>query len=324
MAVNGGGIVGRGISVITGEGMMSSNRINRFGGSWTEQKLRILENYLKSYTTALKKRNFKLIYVDGFAGTGYIHANGPRGVDNSPIRQEELEESGENFLKGSVMLALEVDDKPFDSFLFVEQNPDFARELERIKNEFPERDITVWQGDANQVLRLWCDSQTKRLSKPWRGERAVVFLDPFATEVEWRTISAIARTKSIDLWILFPLSALTRILPREREPDEAYAHTLDKIYGGREWRELYRPRVTVTRQPSLFPEDETLVIRDDQQAIVESYLEKMRAEFEMVSPEPKWLRNSKQSPLFAFMFAASNPRGAKIAVDIADHLLREW
>ena len=303
---------------------MSSNRINRFGGSWTEQKLNILENYLKTYTTALKKYRFKLIYVDGFAGTGYIHANTPEGLDNSPIREEELDESGGNFLKGSVTLALEVDDKPFDSFLFVEQNPDFARELERIKKESPERDIMVWQGDANQVLRLWCDTQTKRLSTPWSGERAVVFLDPFATEVEWQTISAIAQTKSIDLWILFPLSALTRILPKEREPDEAYADKLDKIYGGREWRYLYRPRVSVTRQPSLFPEDEMSVIRDDQQAIVESYLEKMRAEFEMVSPEPKWLRNSKQSPLFAFMFAASNPNGAGIAVKIANHLLRDW
>ena len=303
---------------------MSSNGINRFGGSWTEEKLRILESYLKAYTTALKKHSFKLIYVDGFAGTGYIHAKTTESLDNSPILEEELDESGENFLKGSVIIALEVDDKPFDSFLFVEQNHEFARELERIKKESPERDIAVWQGDANQVLRLWCDTQNERLSTPWTGERAVVFLDPFATEVEWQTISAIARTKSIDLWVLFPLSALTRSLPKEREPDEAYAPKLDRIYGGREWRDLYLPRVSVTRQPSLFPEDEMSVIRNDQQAIVESYLDKMRSEFEMVSPEPKWLRNSRKSPLFAFMFAASNPRGARIAVSIANHLLRDW
>ena len=304
---------------------MSSNGINRFGGSWTEEKLRILESYLKAYTTALKKYRFKLIYVDGFAGTGYIHSTTKEGSDNPPIREEELEESGENFLKGSVIRALEVDDKPFDSFLFVEQNLEFARELERIKKESPERDIRVLQGDANQVLRHWCDTRSDRLSTPWNGERAVVFLDPFATEVEWQTISAIARTKSIDLWVLFPLSALTRNLPREREPDEAHAHRLDRIYGGREWRDLYRPRISVTKQPSLglFPEDEMAVIRDDQQAIVESYLDKMRDEFEMVSPEPKWLYNSKGSPLFAFMFAASNLKGAEIGVRIADCLLRD-
>ena len=64
---------------------MSSNGINRFGGSWTEEKLRILESYLKAYTTALKKHSFKLIYVDGFAGTGYIHAKTKESLDNSPI-----------------------------------------------------------------------------------------------------------------------------------------------------------------------------------------------------------------------------------------------
>ena len=41
----------------------------RFGGRWTETKLEILEAYLNAYTTALKHKPFKLIYIDAFAGT---------------------------------------------------------------------------------------------------------------------------------------------------------------------------------------------------------------------------------------------------------------
>ena len=42
-----------------------------FGGEWTQEKLDILHRYLDAYTTALKDQNFRLIYVDAFAGEGY-------------------------------------------------------------------------------------------------------------------------------------------------------------------------------------------------------------------------------------------------------------
>jgi hypothetical protein len=33
----------------------------------------------------------------------------------------------------------------------------------------------------------------------------VLFLDPYGMQVDWTTIEAIARTKAIDLRVLFPL-----------------------------------------------------------------------------------------------------------------------
>ena len=44
----------------------------------------------------------------------------------------------------------------------------------------------------------------------------VLFLDPFATEVEWATIEKIASFNALDTWILFPISAITRMLPRSK------------------------------------------------------------------------------------------------------------
>ena len=34
--------------------------VNTFGGDWTNDKLQILEGYLKAYTTALKNQPFHL------------------------------------------------------------------------------------------------------------------------------------------------------------------------------------------------------------------------------------------------------------------------
>ena len=301
--------------------MMTIRQVNQPGRSWTDEKLQILERYLNAYTTALKNRNFHLIYVDAFAGTGYVS---PDTYQSLTVWGDELDDSARGVLQGSTRRAIAVDDKPFDSFVFVEQNPDYAAELRRMKLEFPNREISIEQSDANAFLQMWCDGQSRELGIPWNKpgnrQRAVVFLDPFATQVEWQTVASIASAQSIDLWILFPLSAITRILPRNREPNEVYAATLDRIYGGEEWRTLYQSRI----QRTLFG-DEMETIRQEQDAIVEVYLDKLRSIFPAVSPSPKRFYNSRSSPLFAFMFAAANPgRGGQIALNIANHLLEHW
>ncbi|MCY4560602.1 MAG: three-Cys-motif partner protein TcmP [Chloroflexi bacterium] len=300
---------------------MAVGNANQFGGTWTQDKLQLLRGYLERYTTALKRQHFNLVYVDAFAGTGYVDIGSQADSQEVPLLVAEVDVDTAGMLKGSTRLALEVDDRPFDQFVFVEQNPAYAAELQFLQSEFPDRDIQVQTADANVFLPAWCDRQNSNLGVPWSRQRAVIFLDPFATEVDWNTVWSIAETKSVDLWILFPLSALTRIMPTERQPDEEWAAVLDRVFGGPEWRDaLYSTQV----QPTLFGEDQILTVRSDQQAIVDAYLAKLRTVFEAVAPTPRWFLNSRKSPQFALMFAASNPAGAPIAVRIADHLLRNW
>ena len=299
---------------------MTTSAMNEFGGPWTKQKLEILTEYLSGYTTVLKNQKFQLTYVDAFAGTGYINVNSPDARQGSPLLQDAVDDDAASVLKGSTQRALAVDNRPFDHFVFVEQNPAYAGELHRLQAEFPNRDIRIERADANEFLPQWCESQNRR-GVPWPYHRAVIFLDPFATEVDWQTVQCIAETKSVDLWILFPLSALTRILPKEREPDEAYAATLDRVYGDSGWRSVLYNTQT---QPTLFGDEQVTAVRSDQRAIVDAYLSKLDSIFEKVAPSSKWFCNSRNSPQFAFMFAASNPAGAPIAVNIADHLLKRW
>jgi three-Cys-motif partner protein len=86
------------------------------------------------------------------------------------------------------------------------------------------------EGDANVALEKWCQE------RDWRKERAVVFLDPFGMQVDWKTVVALGQTKGVDLWYLFPLSGVVRMLTRDGIIDETWQRRLDTTLGTEDWR----------------------------------------------------------------------------------------
>ena len=279
-----------------------------FGGSWTDKKLEILASYLNSYTTALKNKRFRLIYFDAFAGeVSYSSETGYMSED-----YEDFQE----FRVGSPRIALEVQDKPFDRLLFVERDPARCESLELLIEEYPNRDISIRNDDANDALPDFCSTLGPL-------DRAVVFLDPFATQVSWNTVETIAQTKRIDCWILFPLMAVTRMMPKRREPIASLAQQLDRVFGGRGfWKDLYN--VSPQQQLPGFsnePSQERLQGSDE---IALLYRERLESVFAKVARPTRTFWNSKNSPMFQLFFAASNPAGATTAVRIADHILENW
>ena len=151
-----------------------------FGGPWTQEKLEIIGSYLDAYTTALKDQPFQLIYVDAFAGEGYWRPG-------SAYKAEDYGEFTE-LLHGSTSIALSVQDRPFDRFPFIEIDDRRSHALDDLARRHNERRIEVISRDANDALPAFCESIGK-------FDRAVVFLDPFATQVSWDTLAAIAQTK---------------------------------------------------------------------------------------------------------------------------------
>lgn len=288
---------------------MQSNDFQLFGGNWTEQKLKILAQYLKQYNVALQKQPFTRVYVDAFAGTGYRKQAARPGY---PDLFPEIEEpEAQAFLKGSAKLALEICPS-FHRYIFVESDAEKVNELERLKIEHPDKadTIEIEQGDANDYMRKYCKNMA-------RSERAVVFLDPFATEVEWDTIEAIARTQAIDTWILFPMMAVNRLLAND--PKKAFRRPLDRVFGSPDWfQRFYRSSV----EENIFGQSYEIVQKAcDFDNIREFFLERLKAVFAGVSPNPRMLFNSRGSPIFQLFFAAGNTRGAPIALKIANHLL---
>ncbi len=277
-----------------------------FGGGWTQQKLEILRRYLDSYTTALKNRPFRLVYVDAFAGEGYWQPG-------SGYQTEEYDDFKE-ILEGSAKIALDIRDKPFDRLVFIEKDPKRAMSLRQLSAQYPERDIQPITGDANEEIPKFCGEMDD-------FDRAVVFLDPFATQVSWDSVKAVAATRKIDCWILFPLMAVARMMPIGSEPSEALAGHLDRIFGGRDyWKMGYRE----SAQISLFGDEPRQERSRGNEQIADMFRDRLQSVFYSVAPTRRVFRNSRNSPMFDLFFAAGNPRGAPIAINIADHILKNW
>lgn len=276
--------------------------IPSFGGTWTQEKLGILRRYLDAYTTALKNSSFTLIYVDGFAGAGaYVEAS-----------QEYAE--FQELHAGSARIALDIEDRRFDRLLFIEKDRNRVQDLRLLKDEHPERAIDVVQGDANDEVQKFCREMRNY-------DRAVVFLDPFATEVSWSTVEAIAATMKIDCWILFPLMAVTRMMPTDEEPGERLKNHLDRVFGGRQfWEAEYRdsPQLPLL---DLGPQRER---PSGTKQIADAYRSRLQSAFRQVAPTRRTFRNSRNVEIFELFFAVGNPRGAPIAINIADHILQNW
>lgn len=269
----------------------------RFGGDWRQEKLEILRAYLETYTTALKKRGFKLCYVDAFAGSGSIEAH--------------EDQDGRQLLEGSPTMALEVRDRPFDRLVFVEKDAVAAQSLRQLiaqREESHRCEIIV--DDANSYLPTFC-------AQMGSYDRAVVFLDPFGAQVDWSTVQIIADTEKCDTWILFPVSTIRRLLPRRGDVRTVGNETrLMRVFGDESWRDLQH----LPAQRSLFGDDQ--VETDPGVAgIVETYRGKLNQAFAQVAPNARTFRNSRNSPMYELMFAAGNPRGAPLAVKIADYIL---
>lgn len=294
---------------------MSQKSGHSFGGNWTEQKLDMLRQYLCAYTTIMKEQPFTFAYIDAFAGTGY-RTNTEKTAETSQLQLGlEIAET-QKWLDGSALIALQTT-PPFKHYLFIEQNKERCAELASLKTEFSSSAdaIQIIHGEANAEIKKIC-------SKNWKKHRAVLFLDPYGMEVEWNTLEAVAATKAIDLWLLFPLGiGVNRLLTNNGQISEGWAKRLSSIFGEPEdaWRgKLYRPAPT---QASMF---DPLILRIEKVAIEEIsqyFVQRLQTIFPAVAPNPRILCNSRNSPLYLLCFAAGNKRGGPTALKIADYIL---
>ncbi|MBT3201242.1 MAG: three-Cys-motif partner protein TcmP [Phycisphaerales bacterium] len=296
---------------------MVNNNMQLFGGGWTEQKLDMLNSYLDAWAKVMKNQSFERLYIDAFAGTGYREA-APTVPDTGFFAAELAEDEPQEFFDGSARLALRI--RPaFDRYVFVEKSRErFAKllELQERSPELGER-MEFFREDGNRVLQDLCANWNSR------NMRGVLFLDPFGMQVDWVTLEAVARTKSIDVWILFPMGiGVNRMLPRNGEIPDGWRARLDRVFGTSDWYEaFYRP----ARIQGFFETEPRMVKTGSFNAIAEYYLDRLRTIFPAVADNPRVLTNSRHMPLFLLCFAAGNPspRAKQAALRIAEHILNK-
>lgn len=281
---------------------------HEFGGVWTRKKLSVLGEYMHFYVTALKNTPFTLHYADAFAGTG---SHDPVFEDGQKVLIPY-----EDF-RGSVLTALELDPS-FDQFHFNDLNPDHVAELHNIRSANPDKNIKIYQKDANIFVPEYCARLQKR-------DRAILFLDPYSTQLDWDTLKYVAASKKVDLWLLFPISVILRTTPREGAKPE-WKKTLDRLLGKDTWEEaLYKP----TEAPimgDLFEttNDSTPVTeRVNVQEMEQWVTNRLRELFPYVA-KPVPLNNNGR-PLFLFYFAVSNDseKAWRLADRAASHIIKK-
>jgi three-Cys-motif partner protein len=138
-------------------------------------------------------------------------------------------------------------------------------------------------------------------------------------QVDWATIEAIAATKAIDLWILFPLGvAVNRLLTKHQPPPKKWADALTRFFGSEVWKQEFYPKRT---ERTLWGEEETERKEADFGRIGRFFLKRLKTVFAQVAPNPLILTNSKEVPIYLLCFAAGNPKGGPTAVKIAKDIL---
>lgn len=287
------------------------DRVQSFGGEHTRRKLDVVAKYLAAYVTVMKKQEFRLFYVDGFAGSGASTSKSEAEKSQDPTLFPSAE-----VLDGSPIRALSVD-PPFDHYIFIEKSDENVRSLSGLREKFPKQMIELAPGDANERLREFCD----RIAGE-RFDRAVVFLDPFGLSVRWQTIERLAATEKVDLWYLVPVDGMSRQI----KDDGTFlpgASKIDDLWGSATWRT--KAVRSVDMSGDLFGGvDERLEKIAKAKQFSEMFRDHLQDVFAGgVANTYLPLGRGKRHD-FSLMFACANPRPAasETAMRIANHILR--
>ncbi|MBN4070881.1 three-Cys-motif partner protein TcmP [Crocinitomix catalasitica] len=269
--------------------------MNEFGGDWTKVKIEILVEYAQAYLTIMKKRGFfKLMYFDGFAGSGYI---------------ENAKQTGVEITVGAARRIIAINQpRSFDQYYFVEKNQKNFDLLEQnTKVEFPNKEIYTVLEDCNRKMLDMANFLRNPKNKNYR---TLAYIDPCGMQVEWRSIECL-RGLPIDMWVLVPTGlGVNRLLKNNGQISEVWMERLELFLGlSKEEIENYFYQKTET----LFPEIEE--VRKEQDAIDKSaklYQKRLKEVFKFVS-KPYELKNSTNSVMYHLYFASNNENGVKIA-----------
>lgn len=296
-----------------------------FGDEHTRKKLETVEKYLRAFTTALKKRDFELLYIDACAGSGSsipksaLVGRQAASYQSGLLQDSEAVADTDQIIVGSAIRALSVQ-PPFDRYLFNDVKPANVQALrKRIEQQFGHlKDrVTITQFDANAMLSDICDRTN------WRSTRAVVFLDPFGLQIRYETLQNLARTEAVDLWYLVPVFAMYRQVRGDGGVLEDGGKSVDEALGTSDWREVVAVEVE-QRQSDLFAGSKLVSRRAVDIAWFENVAkERLRHAFDgrVVDQVLPLGRNGLHE--FSLMFAWANPSGpARLAAKLASAVLR--
>lgn len=274
--------------------------MNKFGGDWTKIKIEILVNYAKAFLSIMKGRKYyKLLYFDGFAGSGFISKDKKKDVE---------------ITVGAARRIIEISDpRPFDIYYFVEKDPkNFKLLKQNTKEAFPEKIIHVIREDCNKKI---IDLANYLLDPENKNVRTLAYIDPCGMQVEWRSIESL-KGLPLDMWILVPTGlGVNRLLTRNGNISDIWIERLEKFLG-LSGKEIEKRFYSKKLEQTLFGEESMKTKeRGAIKKSAEIYQERLKEIFKFVS-EPYELKNSQNSIMYQLFLTSNNKAAVKIGNDI--------
>ncbi|WP_426327768.1 three-Cys-motif partner protein TcmP [Pedobacter sp. R-06] len=272
---------------------MTSN--NKFGGDWTQKKIEIITSYTSAYLTIMAGQKFKLLYFDGFAGSGEIETINEEAVTGAAIRIMDI-------------------GKPagFDMYYFVELVKKYADNLRSTiaKRYGTSKKYYVINSDFEKKIDSLVSFLCREENKYYR---VLAFVDPKGMQVRWKSLEKL-QGHGIDMWILVPIGmGVTRLLTKDGELSDEWILKLNDFLGMSKEEVLkyfYFPP-----QTDLFGDVSTKRHKHVVDKAAKLYQEKLNTVFKFVS-KGFVLKNSKNSPMYHFFLASNNKNAVKIANEV--------
>lgn len=305
------------ISAEPSKSMMVGEPNSSWGGAWTEEKLNAFEKYVNAYLTIMNKYrgqyDWKLIYFDGFAGSGSRNEDTTSEdnqlmidlIDEHQIAAEELTP-----YKGAAERVLNIAQDGFDFYYFIDKDAASSSQLqEKLASYQKDKRLEFRHSDANTEVSKLADAMRKNSKL-----KALVLLDPFGMQVDWSSIERLKGT-STDLWILIPTGVIVNRL-LDRKCKLTHIEKLTSFFGKDE--AFLRNYFYNTRQETtLFGDTEVVEkVQEPIRMIANLYIQQMKTIFKYVTEEPLVLYNTRNTPIFHFACASNNESAVKIAHEI--------
>jgi len=258
-------------------------------GYWTELKLEIVRKYAQAYSTNLaaqRNPSFHHVYIDGFAGAGF----------NISRLTGEL-------VPGSPLNALRIS-PPFREFFLIDLDGGKAGLLREVVGD--REHVHILEGDCNTILLQ--DVFPRVGYEEYR--RGLCLLDPYALDLNWEVIAAAGQTRSIEIFLNFPVMDMNRnvLWSAPEGVDPAQAQRMTAFWGDETWREA---AYDTTGNLFGFP------MKKPTAKVVAAFRARLQsvAGFKQV-PEPIPMRNSTGAVVYYLFFASQRPVAEKIVQEI--------
>jgi len=188
---------------------------------WTILKLFVLLHYVPVYTSIIRDRYDKMVYIDLFSGSGLLaYKNTEVPVAGSPIV--------------TLYVALEPFDHAFLNDLSKKKRELLSKRINYLKehNLINVYNISCTQGDANSIIYEILENL---IGKKVHG---LIFIDPSGLEFRWASLEALLKVRlRFDIIMLYQsysvaMQALSRI---RREREGVKAEALHVFIGDKDW-----------------------------------------------------------------------------------------